>query len=165
MVLSREQKIEKARELRALGWTAKKIAEFLGANESTVRNWYLGGNCEDCGAAVDGGDGSKSSSRCPACAAVARTFWTRDLIIEKICEWAERYGRPPSAIDWDTSTCRRHPDMTEATKQRKLDRFEEGNWPYTGYVAVRFGSWAAGLRAAGFEPNPTGFTGRWEEAA
>jgi hypothetical protein len=165
MALSREQKIAKARELRAAGWTAKKIAEALEANESTVRNWYLGGNCEDCGAPVDGGDGSRSSTRCPSCASAAQTFWTRELIIEKIRTWAERYGRPPSATDWNPYTLRRRPGMTDATKERKLKRFQDDDWPYTNYVIARFGSWAAGLRAAGFESNPPGFAGHWDEAA
>lgn len=65
--MTREQKIMRARGLRKLGWTARQIADELGANESTVRNWYLGGECKVCGAPVDGSNGQKSD-HCSDCA-------------------------------------------------------------------------------------------------
>ena len=150
-------------ELRAQGWTAVKIGRFLSVSPSTIRNWWLGGNCR-CGAPIDKSNGAKSSTACVTCANADRTFWTRELLIQKIQEWAERYGRPPGAMDWEPSSVRRHPDISAATKARKVKRFRDGDWPYTSYVVKRFGSWRAGLRAAGFESNSTGGSGHWEKA-
>lgn len=50
--MTRHEKIREARRLRDLGWTAPAIGQELGVNESTVRNWYLGGECEDCGVPI-----------------------------------------------------------------------------------------------------------------
>ena len=32
--------------------------------------------------------------------------WTRELIIEKIREWNDRYGEPPCSADWNPSLAR-----------------------------------------------------------
>lgn len=64
--MTREQKIAKARELRGQGLTAREIAERIGAYESTVRNWYLGGTCA-CGAPIDGSSRVKAPRRCAEC--------------------------------------------------------------------------------------------------
>jgi hypothetical protein len=65
--MTREEKIREARRLRALGWTAPAIGRELGASDSTIRNWYLGGACVDCGAPVDGSNRDKSLV-CSTCA-------------------------------------------------------------------------------------------------
>lgn len=67
--MTREEKIEWARELRTEGLTAPEIAERIGAPESTVRNWYLGGTCA-CGGPIDGS--SKQAQKAPECANCVR---------------------------------------------------------------------------------------------
>jgi hypothetical protein len=145
--VTREEKIAKARELRGQGLTAPEIAEVVHAPASTVRNWYLGGNCIDCGVPVDGGRGAGSSRRCSPCDFVARRVWTPERIIAAIQMWAQKYGSPPTACDWRVSPARR----AEA-----FDRFQVGDWPCTKIVQIRFGSWSAGIRAAGFKPRSKG---------
>jgi hypothetical protein len=66
--VTREEKIREARRLRALGWTAPAIGAELGVSDSTIRNWYLGGDCEDCGAPITYDTKSYAPFvRCPSC--------------------------------------------------------------------------------------------------
>lgn len=51
--MTRAEKIDWSRALRAEGLSAPEIAERVDAPASTVRNWYLGGTCR-CGAPIDG---------------------------------------------------------------------------------------------------------------
>ena len=162
MALSREEKIAKARELRAEGRTSGQIALALGSPASTVRNWYLGGNCEVCGAALDGSRGSNSPTLCAKHAAAGVRSRTKERAIAEIQRWVAEFGRAPSAMDWNPYAVERHPTLTEETKQRKIERHRAGGWPWASLVTNAFGSWSAGLKAAGLESNPTGGAGRWE---
>jgi hypothetical protein len=36
--------------------------------------------------------------------------------------------------------------------EARARRFESGHWPWYTSVVIRFGSWNAGIRAAGFTP-------------
>lgn len=84
--MTREEKINEARRLRSQGLTARQIAEHLGANESTVRNWYLGQTCR-CGAPLDGSKGVKSTE-CIACMNEA----TRGRDQQILVRWNEGLG-------------------------------------------------------------------------
>lgn len=65
---AREQKILEARRLRTLGWTAAAIGRELGVPESTLRNWYLGGTCVDCGTLITYDSPKyKHTKRCVPC--------------------------------------------------------------------------------------------------
>jgi hypothetical protein len=92
---------------------------------------------------------------------VARTYkrrraaWSADEIVAKLREWHELYGDIPSAADWNASDTRRAAGHHSRLARRwlaRLRRFEDGEWPWTGSVHKRFGSWNAAIRAAGFEP-------------
>jgi hypothetical protein len=151
----REEKIAKARELRAKGLKAREIAERLDANESTVRNWYLGGTCR-CGTPLDGSSPGKSTGRCRTCVSADATIWTRETIIEKIREWAAIHGAPPSAYDW----CPPNADRAGSPAAEQIRAtFEAGNWPGTFCVCIRFGTWNAAIKAAGFRPRAVGVRG------
>lgn len=65
--MSRDEKILQARAMKAEGFTAVEIGERLGASDSTVRNWCLGGTCK-CGRPTDGSNAEKSST-CRTCRA------------------------------------------------------------------------------------------------
>lgn len=166
--LTRQQKRLEARRLRAEGLTAPEIGRLLDVSDSTVRNWYLGDDCLDCGAPVDGSSRKYRSRRCSAChrawerteeACLLKTKWTRGRIVAAIREWARIYGRPPNAVDWAPSHARSIGDEARAY------RFEsDGCWPWFTMAVLRFGSWNAAIEAAGFEPNErTGAAKRWSE--
>jgi hypothetical protein len=63
-----------------------------------------------------------------------RGTWTRETVVESMRAWAAEHGRPPRATDW-----------THA---------EQGAHPSSKTVYDLFGSWPAGLAAAGFSPSP-----------
>lgn len=79
------------------------------------------------------------------------TRWTRELIIEKIREWNDRYGEPPCSADWNPSLARWR------AQEWRADRYREGVWPSTNAVKRPFaGSFDAAVRAAGLEPHKPG---------
>jgi hypothetical protein len=94
-------------------------------------------------------------------------YWTHERIIEAIQLWAKEYGQPPAKNDW-------HPPRLKAAAQSALgkahfwtERLRISNddaWPREQTVRNRFGSWAAAIAAAGFEPRPPGRTPRTLEA-
>src|SRR3954452_2887826 len=79
------------------------------------------------------------------------TRWTRELIIEKIREWNDRYGEPPCSADWNPSLARWR------AQDWRADRYREGVWPSTNAAKRPFdGSFDAAVRAAGREPHRSG---------
>lgn len=156
--MSREEKIRLCRELRAQGFTAREIAERVDAPESTVRNWYLGGVCR-CGALLDGSSGANSSTVCRICAAEDRTIWPREAIVAAIREWVARYGQTPAAYEWDPAIYKAKGGMNPEVRRR----YRQHNWPATNTVINHFGSWNAGMEAAGFVPRGSSKRGpdRW----
>ena len=96
------------------------------------------GRCVDCGATTRyGGKGAKPavSERCHSCASALQAKWSQESIIGAIQRFAAENGRPPVAAEW-------------AYKKTKPDYA-----PYLNTVRDVFGSWAAGIVAAGF-PQP-----------
>lgn len=57
--------------------------------------------------------------------------WSKEQVIEKIKEWAARYGVPPTSGQWHGTG---------------------GKWPSAMTAAKRFGTWNNAIRAAGFVP-------------
>lgn len=78
-------------------------------------------------------------------------------IIMLVREWFDANGEPPRMIDWDPSTAVREgqPELAERF-------FSEGCWPLAGTVRGIFGSFTAGIIAAGFYPRMR--TAEWKEA-
>lgn len=97
--------------------------------------------CVDCGHLLSGSDGRGPNApvRCRACNAARQRRDSERWILESFREWAQMFGRPPTAPEWNASA-------------------EHGGrpWPSATNVINHFGSWSAGLRAAGFEPRPVG---------
>jgi hypothetical protein len=70
--------------------------------------------------------------------------FARELIIERIQEWARVYDGPPTIRDWDPSRARRTGQTWRA------ERFEAGDWPSAGMVKRQFGTFNSAVQAAGF---------------
>src|SRR5215210_1036541 len=73
-----------------------------------------------------------------------RSRYTRDELIAAIRAWSERHGGPPTLADWEPSRARR------MGHQWRVERFRAGTWPTAGMVAREFGTFGAGVAAAGF---------------
>lgn len=78
----------------------------------------------------------------PATRGAAR--FTRAEILAAIRAWAARHGAPPTLADWEPSRARRLGHAWRA------ERFHAGTWPTAGMVAREFGTFGAGIAAAGF---------------
>jgi len=77
--------------------------------------------------------------------------WTRELIIEKIREWNDRYGEPPCSADWNPSLARWR------AQEWRAERYREGIWPSTNAAKRPFdGSFDAAVRASGLQPHRPG---------
>jgi hypothetical protein len=69
-------------------------------------------------------------------------YWTPERIIAAMRRWAERTGRPPGANDWRRRSRRTGPSSENFTTPGR-------DHPHAATVAAVFGSWMAGLVAAG----------------
>jgi hypothetical protein len=101
-----------------------------GSKQRARRDTYTG-TCEKCGAETRSDGTSKASPLCVPCAKAEQTVWTREKIIEAIQAFASLHGRRPASSEW-------------------LYGPHDG-YPWTTTVLARFGSWANGVEAAGFE--------------
>jgi hypothetical protein len=163
----------RAAELRAQGWGWNRIATDLGVGVSTVIRWLdpdynerqlvavrdrkrgYAGACADCGKPTSGCNGpGLAPLRCVACTADYRRVWTREVVIEAIRLFVDRYGRIPTAQEWSPALAR------QGYRDDLADRFyAEGCWPTVTTVKDLFGSWNAGMTAAGFTPRGVGKRG------
>lgn len=67
-----------------------------------------------------------------------KLYWTRERIIQKMHEFNDLYGRPPTSTEWL--------QPVEIVNGYRI-------WPTAGGVQKEFGSWSRGIRAAGFKPH------------
>lgn len=136
--------IRRLREDEGLKW--REVAERLGLALQTVHDYYTHptheadrarrdrytGTCSDCGARTNnGGAAVGPPERCTNC---TNPRWTREAILDALRDWGEESGGiPPREVD-------SHPGAEG-----------HGRLPYWGTVASHFGTWNAGLLAAGYE--------------
>jgi hypothetical protein len=93
-----------------------------------VKAGYLG-VCRGCGAYTQPRNGNGDAYRyCERChpGAIERK-WTRELVVEAMREWGERYGRLPSSYDWSRTHARRRGGEA-------LERLAQGHWPPASVV-------------------------------
>lgn len=122
---------------------------------SKERKRRYGRPCLDCGTLTDGSNGSaKAPLRCAACTPAFRKVWTQDAVIAAIQLFAERYGAPPSATDWNPTMARKNGRDDWASRF-----YSDGDYPQVSIVIREFGSWNAGIAAAGFTPRAPGMRG------
>lgn len=131
------------------------LADPPGALDRARKDRYRG-SCEVCGKPTHGSNGrAKAPRRCSAHVdhdEIVRKRgdrrWGRQRIIDAIRKFANRYGRPPRAADWNPGMA------TSLGHNRRVERFhQDGCWPYAQTVKDAFGSWGNGIEAAGF-PRP-----------
>lgn len=111
--------------------------------------------CEDCGKPLSGSDGRGPNAprHCPPCANVRIgaevKVWTPGAVVAAMREWAREFGEPPSLMDWNPSEAR-----NRLHDPARAERFEalHGRYPSVTSVVHEFGTWNAGMVAAGFEP-------------
>lgn len=72
--------------------------------------------------------------------------WTVPACTAAAVEWADRYGEPPAAIDWNPAA------MRQRNRLEHLDRWNAGDWPSQRTITRLFGSWNHFLVEAGFVP-------------
>lgn len=121
------------------------------------RRKQYAGTCVDCGALTNGHNGpGKASVRCVPCSnrvtGDERRIWTADAVALAIEEWAAEYGEPPRGTEWNPWQAR------YMGRDDWAQRFEaaDGQWPSAMTVVRVFGSWSAGIAAAGFKPRSVG---------
>lgn len=161
------EKVKRARELWARGYTVSEIAarihvkfqtakryvdpvydEMLREKEKERKKRYAG-KCAVCGKPTSySGRGRIGSQHCAEHAPTNR-IWTREKIIDAIQRWAEIHGRPPTSVDWNAAL---------AKKERGAD------FPSSGAVygpSSDFACWADAIEAAGFPRPATRYSGEW----
>lgn len=151
--------IRRLREDEGLMW--REIGERLGLARNTVFAYYKDPTgeqdrarkaryerpCDVCGKTVNP-NGLRSEAMCARCAGVIRRAGSRQWILDSFAEWNARFGAPPSALDWNLALAR-----TRRYCGWKAERCERTGrkWPSVTLVQAHFGSWNAGLEAAGFK--------------
>jgi hypothetical protein len=163
--MTRSERVTQITELLDKGFTRMDIGSLLDLTYSTVTDYITDPTgekkrtrrtrysqpCPDCGKPMDGsnGFGPSAPTHCYECAPrhYDHSVWTRDIITDCIKDYADQYGHPPSAMDWN-------PAMARSNYRDDIaERFEtDACWPYANCVQRLFGSWSAGIQAAGFEP-------------
>jgi DNA-binding CsgD family transcriptional regulator len=129
-----EERIAAAKRLSAQGHATGAIAALLEVAPRTVRGYLRAAPCRDCGTFV------VTSTRCAHCAG-RRPEWTREEVLAAFRAWVREEGRVPAAGDW----------VPTADATRKWGR-EYPRWPSDVTVRTLFGSWRAGVAAAGLRP-------------
>jgi hypothetical protein len=133
-----DEMLDVARDLIAAGRTMREAAAALECAGDTLRRYGLRPDPEVV-----------SRQR----AEFARRLnkrWDHGLILAAIDAWAELYGAPPAAAEWNPAMARRQgrPDRAE--------RHAAGDWPFASTVVAYFGSWNAAIEAAGWRSRPPG---------
>lgn len=169
---------ERARELSRAGLGYKRIAARLGIPASTIFRWLhpdyaerqlkgdrarktrYRGVCVDCGGSTDGSNGrAHAPRRCDSCNRAWRgtdearglyQLWPRERVIAAIQAYADEFGEPPAICDWSPTHCAYLGDLARLRRARQ--RISDGEWPWFTIVVNRFGSWNAGIAAAGLKP-------------
>lgn len=162
------ERLALARELREEGKMLREIGELLGVATQTVNAWLKDpdghklrarkdsyrGECIDCGKPTNGSSGpGKSPDRCVLCNGAHTRALSRRWILDSFREWHEMFGQQPAATDWEPAM---HADGPARQRARERRDATGRPWPSPTVVINNFGSWNAGVAAAGFTPTPVG---------
>lgn len=169
---SRAELAAEAQRMRAAGLTCRAIGKALGVSRSYAgelaggdplgarakqRKQRYASVCVDCGSPTSGGEGRKAEPRCVKCAArpaaLKRTVWTRERIIEALQDAARVLGRDPAVVDFNPYFARRI-RQDEARARLSETMINAGRWPWSTTIYSRFGSFNAAKEAAGMTALP-----------
>jgi hypothetical protein len=75
-----------------------------------------------------------------------RAAEARERIVADIRDWADRFGAPPRASDWNLGQARAQGHFDRVERYRETGR----KWPSPTHVINHFGQWGAAIEAAGF---------------
>lgn len=153
-----------AQTLIDAGLSYAEVAQRAGVAKSTLYRWLNPSyaewdrrlsrqakerrrrSCEDCGAqmAYDNARGI-----CHSCLMAAKTADTRERILDAFQRWERLYGSPPVSTDWNPQHARAVCG-SERLAEIETRHEQDGPWPSVSEVQRVFGSWRAGIEAAGF---------------
>jgi len=177
LTATRIERAAMALSLREAGLTRAEIKETMGLSRSYVYSLFDDPDgskerarkdgyrlpCPSCGNLMDGSNGLTNGPRlCLTCTMRANhdnRFWTRERCITAFGEFARRMGRNPSVPD---SMCRNggSPSLSRRLSAERLAEIaaipDDLSLPPCATVTREFGSWSAGLRAAGMNPGKGG---------
>lgn len=169
----RGRRASTAQSLKEFGYSALEISKQMDLSRSYIsslltdpdgtkdaaRKKSYSGICKVCGGPTSGSNGrSRAPSQCAKCIQHPK-FWTRDLILRKIHEWADIHdGGPPIATDW-----LRKVEGSPGQYVTGYRAWGERRWPSVGAVQREFGSWSNAIEAAGFSRPRIGCYIRTEE--
>jgi hypothetical protein len=154
------RRVELARELREAGVSCADIAVQLGVARTTIFRWLSPElrerdrassrkwkqkqrkRCPDCGRPM-----WHTSIACLSCIGRRKRLWTREAIVHAAWTFAEKYGRPPRAMDWNPAMAkaRGYPDRVRVY-------YEDACYPPVTCVQREFGGWNQMIAEAGFRP-------------
>jgi hypothetical protein len=131
------ERVGAALRMDAAGHSTATIADELGVSQGSVYKYLRASMCPDCGAPVV----TPTAKRCPACAAREKVQprFDRQETIALMRTWAQETGQAPMTPEW-------LPTADQRTKWGS----EYPRWPSNRTVVTHFGTWNAGLEAAGF---------------
>jgi hypothetical protein len=155
--------------IEAEGLGIAELAERLGKGRSTVaqaladprrekdrqRKQKVFRHCESCGRKVyNAGSLLRMPKRCARCTVEVKKKERRAEFIEAVHDFHHRYGRIPSAMDWNISMAREkaHPRRLAEVEALHRDR----KWPWVQEVLRVLGRWNNLIAAAGYTPTPPG---------
>lgn len=131
------ERVADVKRLAAEGHSTTLIAELVGVSTTTVRRYVRAANCGSCGAPVT----ASVSGYCAPCVfrATHLPLYTRQEILQRLGEWEQQTGGAPRSIDWAIGA------------SGPANRYERDfpYWPPASSAVAIFGSWRAGLAAAG----------------
>ena len=152
-------------QLRAQGLVWREIGERLGISLQTAHEYATDptgekaharktkARCRDCGTSIRSDHPSYPQLRCVPCDSAHRRTSYKAWVIDRIQDWADRFGDPPTASDWNRAPSTRANHPAAALRQ---DDASDQEWPCTNGARLVFGSWNAAIRAAGYEPLRSG---------
>ncbi len=163
------EKVQECIRLRAEGLRYREIAERTGLAISTAQSYVTDPTgeavrrrkakystpCRDCGVALSvhgRKERDRREGRCRSCHLKAVDVASRAWIIDSMNDWADLFGVPPISTDWNRALARTIGQDWRVARYEATGR----HWPSAGVVQKRFGSWNAGIQAAGFDPTPVG---------
>jgi hypothetical protein len=147
-----QQRIQTAQQLARQGHTTYAIATSLGIAPSTAARYLrdpdghearagmhaLRGTCTDCGQPTSGTASGTPRTLCTHCKGRLIRRWDKPTIHIKIRDWTKRYGRPPTATDWNST--RAHTNGGQA-----LDRWNSDTWPPAATVTRIYGRFGVAI--------------------